>query len=84
MNVDPQYLKVGMEVVGDDGELAGTIKEVRTDSFHLDRPMARDVLVPLDAIQAIVDASGTAAGNPRVILTIRADSIGDTDWPHPD
>ena len=83
MSVDPQYLKVGMEVVGDDGELAGTVKEVHASDFHLDRPMARDVLVPLEAIQAIVDASGTEAGNPRVILTIRADSVGDMDWPHP-
>ena len=83
MSVDPQYLKVGMEVVGSDGELAGTVKEVHATDFHLDRPLARDVLVPLDAIHAIVGATGTAAGNPRVILTIRADSVGDTDWPHP-
>ena len=83
MSVDPQYLKVGMEVVGSDGELAGTVKEVHASDFHLDRPMARDVLVPLEAIQAIMDASGTHAGNPHVILTIRADSIGDMDWPHP-
>lgn len=83
MSVDPQYLKVGMEVVGDDGELAGTVKEVHESGFHLDRPLARDVLVPLEAIQAIVDASGTHAGNPRVVLTIRADSIGDMNWPHP-
>jgi hypothetical protein len=84
MNVDPQYLKVGMEVVGSDGALAGTVKAVAADAFHLNRPLARDVMVPLDFIQAIVDASGTQAGNPRVILTIRAESIGDTDWPHPD
>jgi len=83
MSVDPQYLKVGMEVVGTDGELAGTVKEVHTSDFHLARPWARDVLVPLAAIQAIVDASGTHAGNPRVLLTIRADSIGAQDWPHP-
>ena len=83
MTVDPQYIKVGMEVVGDDGELAGTVKAVHADSFHLDRPLARDVLVPLDAIQAIVDASGTHAGNPRVVLTIRADSVGDAGWLHP-
>ena len=83
MSVDPRHLKVGMEVVGHDGELAGTVKEVHATDFHLDRPMARDVLVPLEAIQAIVDASGTHAGNARVILTIRADSIGEQNWPHP-
>jgi hypothetical protein len=83
MSVNPRHLKVGMEVVGSDGELAGTVKEVHASGFHLDRPLARDVLVPLDAIQAIVDATGTEAGNPRVILTIHADSVGDTGWPHP-
>ena len=83
MSVDPQFLAVGMEVVGTDGELAGTVKVIHETSFHLDRPFARDVLVPLDAIQAIMGASGTHAGNPRVILTIRADSIGEIDWPHP-
>ena len=84
MSVDPQYLKVGMEVVGSDGELAGTVKEVHTSDFHLDRPMARDVLVPLAAIQGIMDASGTHAGNPRVVLVIRADSISLNNWPHPE
>ena len=84
MSVDPQYLKVGMEVVGSDGDLAGTIKEIHASEFHLDRPMSRDVLVPFEAIQASVDASGTHAGNPRVVLVIRADSVGIQNWPHPE
>ena len=83
MSVDPQYLTVGMDVVGSDGEFAGTVKNVGAADFHLDRPMARDVLVPLDAIQAIVGETGTEAGHLRVILTIRAGSIDDTGWPHP-
>jgi hypothetical protein len=83
MSVDPRHILVGMEVVGVDGELAGTVKEVHASDFHLDRPMARDVRVPLAAVQAIVNATGTKAGNPRVILTIRGDSVGDMDWPHP-
>ena len=83
MSVDPQHLQIGMEVVGTDGELAGTVKAVHETSFHLDRPLARDVLVPIDAVQAIVNATATEAGNPRAILTIRADSIGDAGWPHP-
>ena len=83
MSVDPQYLQVGMEVFGSDGELAGTIKEIHASDFHLDRPMSRDLLVPFEAIHAIVDASGTHAGNPRVVLVIRADSVGIQNWPHP-
>jgi hypothetical protein len=72
-----------MEVVGRDGELAGTVKAVYATEFHLDRPLARDVLVPLEAIQAIVNATATEAGNPRVLLTVRADSVGELGWPHP-
>ena len=83
MTVDPRYLTVGMEVVGIDGELAGTVKDVYASDFHLDRPFARDVLVPLEAIQAIVDATGSEAGIARVILTIRAGSVGEMDWPQP-
>jgi hypothetical protein len=49
----------------------------------VDRPLARDVYVPLEAIQAIIDTSGTSAYDSHVVLTIRADSVGDTGWPHP-
>jgi hypothetical protein len=83
MSIDPRHLKVGMDVVGSDGELAGTVKAVHAADFHLDRPLARDVLVPLDAIQAIVDATASDSVDPHVVLTIRADSIGDTGWPNP-
>jgi len=72
-----------MEVVGSDGELAGTVKAVHASDFHLDRPFARDLLVPIEAIQAIVDDTASDSVNPHVILTIRADSVGDQDWPHP-
>jgi hypothetical protein len=83
MSVDPAQLQVGMEVVGRDGELAGTVKAVYETEFHLDRPLARDVMVPLEAIQAIVNATATEAGNPRVLLTVRADSVGELGWPNP-
>ena len=83
MSVDPQYILVGMDVVGSDGEGVGTVKEVRTTDILVDRPLARDVYVPLEAIQAIVDASATHAVNPHVLLTVRADSVGDMGWPHP-
>ncbi len=72
-----------MEVVGSDGEEAGTVKAVHATDFHLDRPFARDVLVPFEAVQAIVDATASDSVNPHVVLTIRADSVGDTGWPHP-
>ncbi len=83
MNVDPQFIKVGMEVVGTDGELAGMVKAVDAGAIHVDRPLARDVLVPLDAIQAILSGGGLE-GSPRVVLGIRGDSIADMGWPHPE
>jgi len=83
MSVDPQFIQVGMEVVGSDGELAGTVKDVRTTDFLLDRPLARDVYVPLAAVQAIVDATASDSVNPHVVLAVRTDSVGDQHWPHP-
>ena len=83
MSVDPEQIRRGMEVVGIDGELVGTVKEVRSADVLVDRPLARDVYVPVDAIQAIVDATANDAGLPRVILTVRADRVGDLGWPRP-
>jgi hypothetical protein len=83
MNVDPQYILVGMDVVGRDGEDIGTVKEVRATDILVDRPLARDVYVPLEAIRAIIDATASDSVNPHVVLTIRADSVGDMGWPHP-
>jgi hypothetical protein len=73
-----------MDVVGIDGEAVGTVKEVRTTDILVDRPLARDVYVPIEAIQAIMDATASDAVQQRVILTVRADSVGDMDWPTPE
>jgi hypothetical protein len=83
MSVDPRQIQVGMGVVGIDGDEVGTVKEVRATDILVDRPLARDIYVPLEAVQAIVDASASHAVDPHVVLTIRADSVGDTGWPHP-
>lgn len=82
MSVDPQFIQVGMEVVGTDGELVGTVKAVGATDFHLDRPLARDLLVPLSAVQVIFSGGGNE-GPPRVVLSIRGDSAGSMGWPHP-
>ena len=52
-----------LRVVGSDGEEAGKVKEVRATDILVDRPMARDIYVPLEAIQAIVDASASTRRN---------------------
>jgi len=83
MSVDPEQIRPGMEVIGVDGELVGTVKAVRSADVLVDRPLARDVYVPIDAVQAIVGATATEAGLMRVILTVRADRVGDMGWPRP-
>jgi hypothetical protein len=83
MSVDPEQVRPGMDVVGFDGEPVGTVKDVRGSDFLVDRPLARDVYVPIDAVQVIVTATGTEAGHPRIILTVRADDVGDMGWPSP-
>lgn len=77
MSVDPRQIKVGMDVVGFDGEPVGTVKEVRGSDILVNRLLARDVYVPLDAVQAIMDATASDSVQTRVILTVRADSVGD-------
>ena len=83
MSVDPRFIQVGMGVVGTDGEVVGTVKEVRATDFLVDRPLARDVYVPIEFVQAIIDATASDPVDPHVVLTIRAASVDDTDWPHP-
>jgi hypothetical protein len=68
-------LHPGMKVVGANGGEVGTIKEVRGDSFLVDRRMQRDVWVPLSAV------AGTLENN--VTLNIVADRVGDMNWPQP-
>lgn len=84
MSVDPQVIQPGMEVVGIDGEAVGTVKDVRATDILVNRPLARDVYVPIEAVQAIIDATASDAVQTRVILTVRADSVGDMGWPTPD
>ncbi|MFN8636463.1 MAG: hypothetical protein U0893_21660 [Chloroflexota bacterium] len=83
MSVDPRYILVGMGVVGTDGEVVGTVKEVRGADFLVDRPFARDVYVPIEFVQAIIDETADDPVDPHVVLTIRADSVDDAGWPHP-
>jgi hypothetical protein len=83
MSVDPRHILVGMDVFGIDGEQVGTVKDVLASEILVDRPFARDVYVPLDAIQAIIDATASDPVDPHVVLTIRADSVGDTGWRRP-
>jgi hypothetical protein len=65
--VSRRFIQNGMEVVGLDARRVGRVKQVRLTDFLVDRPLQRDIYVPVDAVQAVVDE--------RVVLTIRADEV---------
>ena len=64
----------GMQIVGSDGVSVGKVKEIREHDFLADRPMARDVYIPFDAV---------ARADNQVILNIRADEVSSQNWPAP-
>ncbi|MCC7369889.1 MAG: DUF2171 domain-containing protein [Chloroflexi bacterium] len=84
MSVDPNQVRIGMEVYGTDGELVGTVKTVSQTDFILNRPWARDLVVPIEAIQAVIDDMARPTAHSHVVLTIRARSVDGQAWPHPD
>lgn len=46
-------VREGMTVVASDGDTVGGVKELRGSDFLLDRPMQRDVYVPLSLVQRV-------------------------------
>ena len=72
-------VRVGMEVVGFDGESVGLVKEVRANDFLLDRVMRRDVYVPLSAVEKVV----LDVTPEQVVLNVRGADVAVTDWASP-
>ncbi|HSL43667.1 MAG TPA: BON domain-containing protein [Anaerolineales bacterium] len=70
-----RQIRPGMEVVGRDGENVGEVKEVRSNDFLVDRSMARDVYIPINACQ-------TTGGQVR--LNVRADEVDNQGWEMPE
>jgi hypothetical protein len=64
-----------MDVVDVSGAYLGTVKEIRSNDFHLDRKMARDVYIPFSAVKTC---------ERHVTLNIEQATIDDMDWPKPD
>jgi hypothetical protein len=46
-------MRVGMEVVGSDGELVGKVKQVRASNFLVNRRLRRDIYVPYSVVHDI-------------------------------
>jgi hypothetical protein len=73
IGIDRSQIREGAEVVGSDGEWLGQVKQVRDDDFLLDRPMQRDLFVPLSVV--------ALAGVDRIVLELSADEVGERNWP---
>ncbi|MCC6179041.1 MAG: BON domain-containing protein [Chloroflexi bacterium] len=73
---DTRKVRIGMQVVGSDGDTVGHVKEIRERDFLVDRGAQRDVYVPFDAIlNATPDA---------IMLRCRVDAVDDQGWSSPD
>jgi hypothetical protein len=68
-------IQEGVEVVDRDGQRVGTVKEVRTNDFLVDRSMARDIFIPFSACTFT---------NGRVQLNVRSDELEQQGWQMPE
>ncbi|MBV9324370.1 MAG: hypothetical protein JO352_11335 [Chloroflexi bacterium] len=82
----PAQVELGMPVVSLDGEPVGKVKEIRTDEFLVDRPMARDLWIPFSAMLSAEDYSGNfrrgPAERPSLVLTVSHAHIDGQGWRH--
>jgi hypothetical protein len=85
LNAAGPAINVGMEVTTLDGERIGTVKEVSADEFLLDRPLARDLWIPLSAVLATEDYTRNYRGPVQptvVVLSVSAAHIDAQAWRH--
>jgi hypothetical protein len=77
-------VQVGMEVKSLDGESIGRVKTIREDEFLLDRPMARDLWVPLTAVLATEDSSPVhgPVSPAAVVLEVSSAHVDRQGWKH--
>jgi hypothetical protein len=66
--IDRTRVQVGMEVIGNDGNGVGQVKEVRDTDFVVNRRMARDITLRYSGVREI-------DGN-RVVLNVPASQAG--------
>ena len=79
------HIQVGMGVATLDGQSIGKVKEIRDDEFLLDRPLARDLWVPLSAVMATEDYTGNYRGPVQptmVVLSVSNANVDDQGWRH--
>jgi hypothetical protein len=67
-------LRLGMDVVGKNGNMIGSVKQIRDNDFLVDRSMARDIFVPFSACTKI---------DNQVHLSVTADKVDNQGWQEP-
>jgi hypothetical protein len=80
-----RQVHVGMEVTSIDGERIGRVKDVREQEFLIDRPMARDLWVPFEAVLATEDYTSNYRGPvqpTQVVLSVSAAHVDRQGWRH--
>jgi hypothetical protein len=75
MEIDPSRIVPGMDVIAQDGERVGGVKQVRGSDVLVDRRMQRDIYVPFEAIMGV--------GEDGISLRYASDQIGDLGWEQP-
>jgi propanol-preferring alcohol dehydrogenase len=81
--VGADELNVGMDVLGSDGGLIGSIKEIRSNDFLVARPAQRDVYVPLTAVMRAGLNDQKVGLRRQVVLDVTSSGIDLTNWPTP-
>src|SRR5437588_12336820 len=86
-SLGPDQVLVGMDVMSIDGHPVGKVKQVRTEDFLLDRPLARDLYVPFSFVLATEDYGGTFRRGrtepTEVVLSVSEEQLDKQGWQHP-
>jgi hypothetical protein len=78
-------IEIGMQVRSMDGQQIGKVKEIHADEFLVDRPMARDLWVPLSAIFATEDYTSNFRGPVQptaIVLNVSSAHVNGQGWRH--
>ena len=79
-------IQIGMDVNTVDGQHLGKVKEIRGDEFLLDRPLARDLWVPLSSVMGTAEyRTNFRRGAPepeQVVLNVSAAHVESQGWRH--
>lgn len=75
MTLERPKVKVGMDIVGSDGDAVGQVKEVRENDLLVHRAMQRDIYIPFSAIHSCTDRA--------CMLNIPAGQVDNMGWPSP-